>query len=238
MERQEVTYDEVAAAAESLQSDGKQVTIESVSTVLDAGVPTTIHKHLAAWRASRVRPAEVPKAQIPEPLIAALGDWARQFADDAGAGVRAALAQSESDLAALYKSAGQLEAELDDLQAQLASVTAVRDQALETVAEQGENIERLTAELRNARRIATDALVGKAKDQLAIEGKDSQLADLRAQVERYVAASATQSDARLAAEMELVGAVTARDNFAAEIKEMRAQLDASRAERRGLQVEA
>jgi len=69
-------------------------------------------------------------------------------------------------------------------------------------------------------------LVGKAKDQLAIEGKDSQLADLRLQLERNVAASAAQSDARLAAEMELIGAATARDNFAAEIKELHAQLDA------------
>jgi hypothetical protein len=82
------------------------------------------------------------------------------------------------------------------------------------------------AELRNARTIATDALVGKAKDQLAIEGKDAQLADLRAQLERNVAAQAALSDARLAAEMELVGAVTARDNYAAEIKELRARLAA------------
>jgi uncharacterized coiled-coil DUF342 family protein len=34
--------------------------------------------------------------------------------------------------------------------------------------------------------------------------------------------------------MELVGAVTARDNLAAEVKELRAQLDACRAERRSL----
>ena len=39
-----------------------------------------------------------------------------------------------------------------------------------------------------------------------------------------VAAAAALSDARLNAEMELVGAVTARDNFAAEIKELRARL--------------
>lgn len=82
------------------------------------------------------------------------------------------------------------------------------------------------AELRNARSIATDALVGKAKDQLAIEGKDAQLADLRAQIERNVAAAAALSDARLTAEMELVGAVTARDNYAVEIKELRAKLAA------------
>jgi hypothetical protein len=103
--------------------------------------------------------------------------------------------------------------------------------------ERGEDIARLTAELRNARQVATDALVGKAKDQLNIEGKDSQLANLRLQIERNVAASAAESDARLAAEMELIGAVTARDNFAAEIRELRAQLDASHAERSALRGE-
>ena len=46
-------------------------------------------------------------------------------------------------------------------------------------------------------------------------------------------AHATTELQRLTAEMELVGAVTARDNFAAEIKELRAQLDAAQAERRG-----
>jgi hypothetical protein len=71
-----------------------------------------------------------------------------------------------------------------------------------TLAERDEEIERLNAELRNARQVAMEALVGKAKDQLAIEGKDAQLADLRTQMEKGVAQNATLSDARLAAEME------------------------------------
>jgi DNA repair exonuclease SbcCD ATPase subunit len=140
---------------------------------------------------------------IPEPIVAALGDWVKQMAEEAATPARNALAQSDE---------------------QLQAVTAARDQALATLAQRDEEIEQLNAELRNARHIATDALVGKAKDQLAIEGKDSQLADLRAQIERNVTASAALSDARLAAEMELVGVVTARDNYAAEIKELRAKL--------------
>ena len=68
--------------------------------------------------------------------------------------------------------------------------------------------------------VAMDALVGKAKDQLAIEGKDNQIASLRTQLEKNVAAQATESDARLNAEMELIGATTARDSLAAEVKEL------------------
>jgi vacuolar-type H+-ATPase subunit I/STV1 len=228
MTRQEVTSDQVATVAESLQSDGKPVTLDAVSGLLDGASLAAVHKHLTAWRVSRAKPAsaDMPKMAIPETIVAALGDWVKQLAEEAGAGPREALAQSEDDLETLLKSGEQFEAEREELQAQLAAVTAARDQALALAAERAEDIEQLSAELRNARHIATDALVGKAKDQLAIEGKDSQLADLRAQIERNVAASATLSDARLAAEMELVGAVTARDNFAAEIKQLRARLEA------------
>lgn len=145
------------------------------------------------------------RADIPEPLVAALGDWVKQMAEAAGAPVRDALAQSEG-------AQQELSAEREKLLAQLA--------------ERGEEIDQLHAELRNARHIATDALVGKAKDQLAIDGKDRQIADLRRQVEQNVVEVAHQSDARLAAEMELVGAVTARDNYEAEIKQLRAKLTA------------
>jgi chromosome segregation ATPase len=82
-----------------------------------------------------------------------------------------------------------------------------------------------------------EALVSKAKDQLAIEGKDRQIEQLRGQLERSVAESAAVSDARLAAEMELVGATTARDSLANESRDLRTQLDALHAERSSLRAE-
>jgi len=237
MAGQEVTLDEVAAAAARLQNDGEPVTIEAVRDVLGSGSTNAIHKHLTLWRIHHAEPAEPPKAALPPALLAALGNWAKDYAEEAGASTRDELARSESDMEALLESGEQLEAERDDLIEEVSDITISRDQALATLAERAEDIERLTVELRDARRIATDALVGKAKDQLAIEGKDSQLADLRAQMERNVSSSSAQSDARLSAEMELIGAVTARDNFAAEAKDLRARLDACIAERSALRAE-
>lgn len=234
MSRQEVTFDEVSTAATGLQNDGEQVSIDSVREVLGAGSPHAIHKHLATWRASQPKPAEAPKVEIPEALAAALGAWAQQFAQESGAGVREALAQSETDMEALSTAAEELEEARAELAAEVETVTSERDQAMAMAAERSEEIERLTTELRDARKVATDALVGKAKDQLAIDGKDAQLATLREQIERNVASLAAESDARLAAEMELVGAVTARDNFATEIAELRSQLDAAKSERNAL----
>ena len=228
MSDQEISFDEVAAVAATLQHDGKRVTIETVRAMLGAGPQTIIHKHLVEWRGRQVEPAPAPAADIPESIATALGNWVQQAAEYASAPVREALALAQSDVQALLASSEQVEAERDELLAQVAGVTAARDQAVASAAERAEEIERLNAELRNARQVAMDALVGKAKDQLAIEGKDAQLVDLRSQIERNVAASAVLSDARLTAEMELIGAVTARDSLAAEVKDLRARLDSAR----------
>lgn len=228
--RHGITFDEVAAAAVNVQNDGQPVTIDAVRAALGGGSPATIQKHLAEWRASTAAPVEAPQPQMPEALVAALGDWAKQFAEQSGSGPREALAQAESDMETLRQAGEELENELSD-------TTVERDRARAEASDRGEEITRLEAELRHARQIAADALVGKAKDQLAIDGKDAQLADLRTQLERNVAGTAAQSDARLAAEMELVGATTARDNFAAEVKEVRTQLEALRAERTTLRAD-
>jgi chromosome segregation ATPase len=116
----------------------------------------------------------------------------------------------------------------------VASVTAASEEA---IAERDETIERLNAELKNARQVAMDALVSKAKDQLAIDGKEQQLTQLRQELERKIADMAAESDARLRAEMELVGATTARDSLATELEDLRAKLDKSTAERSKLRAE-
>ena len=62
MAGQEVTFDDVARAAESLQEDGEAVTIEAVQDFLGEGSPNAIFKHLAAWRAANVKPKAPPTA--------------------------------------------------------------------------------------------------------------------------------------------------------------------------------
>ena len=232
----DVSRDDVIAAAETLQQDGAPVTIDAVRDAIGGGAITTIHTHLAAWRASQAE-AALPEAVMPPALLADLSRWAQGYAEQAGAGMRDALARAESDSAALMRAGEQLESERDALNDDIAAATAARAQAQLVADERNEEIERLMAELRNARQIAADALVGKAKDQLAIDGKDAQLAELRQHVERYVASNAADSDARLAAQMELVGIKTERDNLALEVKELRSQLDASRSERSNLRAE-
>jgi chromosome segregation ATPase len=234
MAGQEVTFDDVARAAKSLQEDGEAVTIEAVQDFLGEGSPNAIFKHLAAWRAANVKPPAPPKAELPKELLAGLADWALKFAEEAGAGDREALARNEADIEALREAGEALESERDALREEMATATAASEEA---IAERDETIERLNAELKNARQVAMDALVSKAKDQLAIDGKEQQLTQLRQELERKVADVAAESDARLRAEMELVGATTARDSLSAELDDLRAKLDKSTAERSKLRAE-
>jgi len=221
-------FEDVAAAAGKLQDGGTPVTIDTVRDALGGGSVSAISRHLADWRAANDKPSEPPRAELPPNLVAELARWAQQFAEEAGTGTREALARHEEELESLREAGDALEAERDELQALRDELTAARDEALATVAERDEEIERLNAELRNAKQVAMDALVGKAKDQLAIEGKDAQLAELRGQIEKSVTQTAALSDARLAAEMELVGAKTARDSLEAENKDLRVQIAALR----------
>ena len=178
-----------------------------------------------------------PKAVMPPALLAELSAWAQQYAHDAGAGLRDALEKSDSEKQDLQAAGAALEAARDALQADLTDAQLAREQAQLIADERAEEIDRLTAELRNARQIATDALVGKAKDQLAIDGKDAQLLDLRQQLERTVVATAAESDARLRAQMDLIGATTERDNLVGELKDLQSKLDTSRTERSTLRAE-
>ena len=226
-----MNFEDVAAAASKLQDGGTPVTIDTVRDALGGGSASAISRHLADWRAATDKPPEPPRAELPQNLVAELARWAQQFAEEAGSGTREALARHEEELESLREAGDTLEAERDELQTRLDELTAARDEALATLAERDEEIERLNAELRNARQVAMEALVGKAKDQLAIEGKDAQLAELRGQIEKSVTQTAALSDARLAAEMELVGATTARDSLEAENKDLRAKIEALRAKR-------
>lgn len=235
--QQDVALEAVIEAANSLQSEGKPVTIAEVQNKLGGGATIAIHRHLGEWRANHAPSTEMPGAELPPALVKVLTSWAQQYAQDASAALREQLDAARSDLETLLESGEALTQERNTLAHDAAIAAAAREQAQRLADERNEEIERLTAELRNARQIAADALVGKAKDQLAIDGKDAQLAELRTQLERNVAATAAESDARLAAQMELVGVKTERDTLADEVRELRNQLDVSRTERSNLRAE-
>lgn len=229
MDEQTLTYDDVAAAAQALDGQGLPVTLGALGSALGHAALAAIQPHLTTWREQHHAPVSRPVVGLPAPLAEALAAWVEEQAHAAGSGLRETLARADQDLASLIQAHERSEQARQAASMQAADLLAEVEQLRAQLADRNAHIEQLTVELRHARDIASDALVGKAKDKLAIEGKDAQIADLRQQLERSVAVTATAADARLAAEMELVGAVTARDNLAAEVATLRQQLDANRA---------
>lgn len=229
MENRDITFNDVAAAADALTREGLPVTLSALRDALGHAPLAALHPHLMAWRGQQQGAMRRQAAGLPAALSEALEMWVEEQAQAAGRGLREALAGVNDDLSALIQAHSEAEQAHQQAAAQCADVSAELEQMRARLAERGAHIEQLNVELRHARDIASDALVGKAKDKLAIEGKDAQMADLRQQLERSVAVTAAAADARLAAEMELVGAVTARDNLAAEVDSLRAQLEACRA---------
>ena len=73
--------------------------------------------------------------QLPPSLVAELGKWAAQYAEQANAGTREALAQAGRDMEDLQDANAQVTAERDGLLAEVDSVTAARAQADAVAAE-------------------------------------------------------------------------------------------------------
>lgn len=81
MSRPGVTYSEVAEAAQQLQAQGKNPTIEQIRQILKTGSSTTIANHLKNWKESQ--PSQtvlIDRDHVPEALIAAAkGLWERML---------------------------------------------------------------------------------------------------------------------------------------------------------------
>lgn len=226
---QEITYEQVAAAAQTLRDEGKPLSVGGLRAQLGPVSTLALHPHLSRWRAAQRPPEAVADTGLPPALAAALEGWVQERVEAVAQRLRADLGEAEADLVSLLDLQEEGDAERLSQAERLAAQAEERERNQVLLAEREAAIERLTMELRHARDIASEALVGKAKDQLAIQGKDAQIAELRRQLESQLAGAASESDARLVAEMELVGATTARDNLAAEVAGLRAQLDALRA---------
>lgn len=228
-EMADITYEQVAAAAQTLQDGGTPPSVGGLRAQLGPVSTQVLHQHLSRWRAAQRPPEVVADGGLPPALANALEVWVQERVESVARRLRADAGEAEADLASLLALQEEGDAERLSQAERLAAQAEERERGQAQLAEREAAVERLTMELRHARDIASEALVGKAKDQLAIQGKDAQIAELRRQLESQLAGAANESDARLAAEMELVGATTARDNLAAEVASLRAQLDALRA---------
>jgi chromosome segregation ATPase len=220
MARIGITYEQVAAVADSMAGAGQQPTIKGVRERLGTGSPNTVHAHLTAWRAARPV-AVVAAPTLPASLMAAIGAEISQAAARARAEVEGELVHSQAEAAELSAAGGVLEEQLGDLTEQLGEVGAERDEAVTLAAERAAEIGRLAEQVEREQRSAEGARVELAKAALRLEGLAERQAAQAAEVVRLTAALDEQRQARAAAEQ--AGAVLAARLEAASERAARAE---------------
>jgi chromosome segregation ATPase len=245
MAREGITKEQVVAACETLQAQGKKPTIRSVREQLgDTGSPNTIHRYLTAWQNDQPITAAVAPALSAGVVNAIAAEMARAV-DEVRGTLQAQLLDQQTAAGELAKAGEVLEAERDELQEQVAMLATERDthagrvaQLESDVIEAGRVVDQVRAEL--GQRIeqeqqATEAArVELAKAQLRAEANATAVAEQRAEIERLRAELARETAARVQAEQ--AAAVAGAKLEAMERRAGQAEARAELVERQALQA--
>lgn len=224
MARQGVSYEMVEAVAQALEAAASgSATLRAVREQLGTGSPNTIQRHLAAWRDNRPRAVTQPLA-MPDDVMKSLAGWVAQSSTGARADAEERAFQAQAAADELARVGEALEAERDDLQAQLAAVATQRDQAQATADERAAEIQRLLADVERERALAGAAQVDAAQARHRADSQVEQLADLRARVAELSAGVNAERDARTVAERDLAVSAVKLASVTAERDGLREQL--------------
>jgi chromosome segregation ATPase len=129
MARTGISFEQVTAAADALVGRGEKATIQAVRDEIGTGSPNTIHKHLAAWKAMQI-PSERKAVILPDELAKALANEIERQASAARAEAESDALEARQTADELAETGEALEAEADDLRAQVEQLTAERDEAV------------------------------------------------------------------------------------------------------------
>ncbi len=142
MKVEKLTYDQVAAAADSLTAEGKKVTFDAVREHVGMGSFTTIHKHLTQWRESQ--PAKPKRVrQVPEAVLDALTKSYEQLEAEAKSELELKLVELNAELLSLSAENAKLETENESLTDQATALTTERDRLAGKAEQQEKEISEL-----------------------------------------------------------------------------------------------
>ena len=229
-----ITYEQVAAVAESMQGDGKTPGIRAIREVI-GGSPNTIHRFLIDWRASQ--PITTVAARVvPEDISASLLQWIDRAASQSRAEVSAKLVYTQSQMAELSDNYGVLEIERDSLTDQRDAL-AVDFKTLGKVAEQqSAQLADLNARIDREVKTAEAARVALARAQLSIDAHAAEIAALRSANAAESARLDAQTAARISAEKSAVIAEKSSAVLAAQLDAMTQRANKAEAEAEKIEV--
>jgi colicin import membrane protein len=142
MARVGITFEQVAAAAESLADEGVHPTIKAVRDRLTTGSPNTIHEHLKVWRESKPEKVATPP-KLPDSLNAAIAAAIEHAAKNAREEVETMLAQAQAETDIVITYSKNLEAEIEEMKQTIVMVSRKRDIAEGKNEELSKEVERI-----------------------------------------------------------------------------------------------
>ena len=210
MGRNGITFDQVAAAAESLIAEASAATLKAVRDKLGTGSMGTVQRHLAAWHANRPKPAR-PVVELPAEIARAMNGWVLQASTTARATAEESLAQAQSAAAELARAVELLEAERDELIEQAGVLATERDRSQATAEAHASAVEKLTHDVARERDLAGKAQVDAAQAKNKLESQTEQLAEMRKAVAALTAAVEGERQSRINAERAAAVLLAERD---------------------------
>lgn len=150
MPRAGISYEQVAAVADSLMSERINPTIRNVTERLGTGSGTTIHKHLTRWRNERQAPAAVT-TELPVVVCSAIHAEIERSKAEVRAEFENRLVICQEEANDLAEQGESLEDKLEKRTEEFDAVTAERDALSSTLEKQTATIELLNREIERER---------------------------------------------------------------------------------------
>ena len=225
MARVGISFEQVAAAADTLVGEGTVPTIRALRERLGGtGSPNTIHKHLSTWRDARPVAAAAAPTLSPELLSAIANEMVRFGAAERGV-LQDLLVQAKDEATVLSAAGTALEGQIDDLRTEVEGLTRERDTQAGIAAQQATDIaalqERIQRELdaaEAARRVAAEVTV-------RLDLQEVRLVAQAEEIERLRTAVSASESARIAAEQQAAVLVARLEARADELSRAEARAD-------------
>ena len=192
-----ITYAQVAAAADELLVDKKDISIVIIRNVLGTGSHNTIHKHLKTWRAGLTAPAAATYKISSAVTNALLSDLAA-CAAESRMEIEKKLSQAETDLAALASAGELLETQRDDLEQQVTALTTERDGIAGKSRHQEAEIASLSERLDRSQAAAQQSKINLAMAEVKLTDLQQRDASHKEAIQAKVEALEEESKARTA----------------------------------------
>ena len=171
MARPGVTLEQVMAAADRLAANGQRPSVRLIREHLgDTGSPNTIQRFLAEWRESRPQ-GNVAPIEISAALQAALSAEISRAVMAAVEDAEQRLSVANSEAADLANAGSVLEAERDELLAQVKALQSERDVLHGKAAQLSNDLLEQSGQLAEAQAAAEAARVEQAKALLKVEAQ-------------------------------------------------------------------